>query len=149
MMFRKEPDVEALMEELLPEAAEPAAPEEENPFIEAAVTLSEMERDGALPEGFVLSDAVQDPAFAKLLREFAPEAAVRIYSAERRAEEAENNARSEMSETIRVRNALPRSNRADRAIAPAPDYLSMSDEAFRALERQYRTAAQNGKRVHI
>ena len=65
------------------------------------------------------------------------------------AEEAEETAKTRMSEQARARKALPKSQRTDRAVAPAPDYMSMSKEAFRALEQQYRNAAHNGKRVHI
>lgn len=132
-----------------PAVTEPAETEAENPFIEAANTLVEMERNGELPEGFELSEAVQDRAFAELLQEFEPKAAVRIYAAEKRAEDAENNVRTRMSEQARSRKALPKSQRTDRAVAAAPDYMSMSREAFSTLEKQYRNAAQNGKRVHI
>ena len=127
----------------------PAETEAENPFLEAANTLAAMEQNGELPEGFDLSAAVQDRAFAALLTEFEPKAAIRIYLAEKRAEEAESNVKSRMSEQARSRSALPKSQRTDRAVAPAPDYMSMSKEAFSALEKQYRNAAQNGKRVHI
>ena len=139
MIFKKKP---------VPEAIEPIETEE-NPFIEAANTLAEMEQNGELPEGFDLSEAVKDYAFAALLREFEPKAAVRIYVAEKRAEDAENAVKTRMSEQARSRSALPKSQRTDRAVAPAPDYMSMSREAFSALEQQYRNAAHNGKRVHI
>ena len=132
-----------------PAVTNPAETEAENPFIEAANALVEMERNGELPEGFELSEAVQDRAFAELLQEFEPKAAVRIYAAEKRAEDAENNVRTRMSEQARSRKALPKSQRTDRAVAAAPDYMSMSREAFSTLEKQYRNAAQNGKRVHI
>lgn len=140
MIFKKKP---------VPEAIEPIDAEEKNPFIEAANTLAEMEQNGELPEGFDLSEAVKDYAFAALLREFEPKAAVRIYVAEKRAEDAENAVKTRMSEQARNRSALPKSQRTDRAVAPAPDYMSMSREAFSALEQQYRNAAHNGKRVHI
>lgn len=146
MMFRKRPNLE---ESLVVPERDAAAASEENPFTEAANTLAEMERNDALPEGFDLSEAVQDRAFAALLTELPPAAAVRVYAAERRAENAEQHAREELEEAIRVRNALPKPTRADRAVAATPDYMSMSDEAFRALERQYRSAAHSGKRVHI
>ena len=132
-----------------PAANEPAETEAENPFIEAANTLVEMERNGELPEDFDLETAVRDRAFAELLQEFEPKAAVRIYVAEKRADEAENNVRTRMSEKARSRSQLPKPQRTDRAVAPAPDYMSMSKEAFSALEKQYRNAAHNGKRVHI
>ena len=121
----------------------------ENPFTEAAEALAELEQANELPGDFDLTAAAGDPAFAELLGEFEPKAAVRIYAAERRADEAEETAKTRMSEQARARKALPKSQRADRAVAPAPDYMSMSKEAFRALEQQYRNAAHNGKRVHI
>ena len=139
MIFKKKPQLPA---------NEPDE-QEENPFYEAANTLVELERNGELPEGFDLETAVKDRAFAELLNEFEPKAAVRVYAAERRAEQAESDAKERMSEQVRQRKTLPKSQRTDRAIAPAPDYMSMSKEAFSALERQYRNAAQNGKRVHI
>jgi len=82
MIFKKKPE---------PEAIDPIETGEENPFIDAANELAEMEENGELPEGFELSEAVKDYAFAALLSEFEPKAAVRIYVAEKRAEEAENN----------------------------------------------------------
>ena len=127
----------------------PDAQEADNPFVEAANALVEMEQNGELPEGFDLAAAVRDRAFAALLQEFEPKAAVRIYAAERRALDAENSVKTRMSEQARSRSALPKSQRTDRAVAPAPDYMSMSREAFSALEQQYRNAAHNGKRVHI
>ncbi len=138
MIFKKKPE---------PVEAEPV--ETENPFIEAANVLTEMEENGELPEGFDLSEAAQDPAFAALLFEFEPKAALRIYVAEKRAEDAENTVKTRMSEQVRTRGALPKSQRTDRAVAPAPDYMQMSKEAFNALEQQYRNSAHSGKRVHI
>ena len=132
-----------------PAVNEPTETEEENPFIEAANTLVELEQNGELPEGFDLETAVHDRAFAELISEFEPKAAVRIYIAEKRAGEAEDNVKTRMSEQARSRSALPKSQRTDRAVAPTPDYMSMSKEAFAALEKQYRNAAQSGKRVHI
>ena len=70
---------------------EPVEAEAENPFVEAAEALVEMEQNGELPENFDLSEATQDRAFAELLSEFEPKAAVRIYVAEKRAEDAEKN----------------------------------------------------------
>ena len=125
-----------------------ATAQEENPFVEAANALVEMEREGMLPEGFDLEAAVKDRAFAQLLQEFEPKAAVRIYAAERRADEAEQNAKARMSEKLQAQRALPKSQRTDRAVSATPNYMSMSKEAFRMLEQQYRDAARNGKRVH-
>ena len=140
MIFKKKPE---------PAHNEPETNEADNPFFEAAQALVEMENSGELPEGFDLEAAVKDRAFAELLQEFEPKAAVRIYAAERRAEDAENSVKTRMSEQARSRSQLPKSQRTDRAVAPAPDYMSMSKEAFSALEKQYRNAAHNGKRVQI
>ena len=139
MIFKKKPE---------PVETEPVE-QDDNPFYEAANALVGLEQNGELPEGFDLQAAVQDRAFAELLQEFEPKAAVRIYAAEKRADEAENSVKNKMSEQVRARKALPKSQRTDRAIAPAPDYMAMSKEAFSALEQQYRNAARNGKRVHI
>ena len=130
-----------------------AAPEpdvqQENPFREAALALVEMEREGELPEGFDLESAVKDRAFAQLLNEFEPKAAVRVYAAERRADEAEEQAKVRMSEKLMAQKALPKSQRTDRGVSATPDYMSMSKEAFRTLEQQYRNAARSGRRVQI
>ncbi len=133
----------------IPAEAEAMDTAEENPFVEAANELARMEQEGLLPEDFDLSAAVQDADFAALLQEFEPKAAVRIYAAEKRALDAENSVKTRMSEQARSRSALPRPQKTDRAVAPAPDYMSMSREAFSALEKQYKNAAHNGKRVHI
>jgi hypothetical protein len=138
MIFRKQQTAPA------PETAQ-----EENPFTEAANALVAMEREGTLPEGFDLEAAVKDRAFAALLNEFEPKAAVRIYAAERRAEEAEQTAKARMSEKVQAQKALPKSQRTDRAVTATPNYMAMSKEAFHALEQQYRDAARNGRRVHI
>ena len=147
MIFRKRPSLEERL--TIPEPEDADAVSSDNPFVEAANELAEMERNEELPEGFSLSEAVQDRAFAVLLTELPPKAAVRVYAAEQRAETAEQTAREKLQDAIRVRNALPKSTRADRAVAATPDYMSMSDAAFRALEQQYRNAAHSGKRVHI
>lgn len=139
MIFRKQ------QAETAPEPVE----REDNPFVEAANALVEMEREGVLPEGFDLAAAVKDRAFAELLREFEPKAAVRIYAAERRAEEAEQNAKAHLGEKMQAQRALPKSQRTDRAVSATPNYMAMSGESFRALEQQYRNAARNGRRVHI
>ena len=122
---------------------------EENPYRAMGEEIAQLEAEGKLPEGFDLESAVQDRVFAELLQEFEPKAAVRIYAAERRAEDAEQNAKARMSEQLKTRSALPKSQRTDRAITASPDYMHMSREAFHALEQQYKNAAHNGKRIHM
>ena len=50
---------------------------------------------------------------------------------------------------LNARNALPKATRPNRAIAPTPDYQSLSSEAFRALERQIKAAVRDGKRITL
>ena len=133
-----------------PEAVEPNVPtEEENPFYEAAEALIALQQEGMLPEAFDLEAACADPAFAQLLQEFEPKAAVRIYAAEAKADNAYAEAMQAMTDKLNVRNALPKSTRPNRAIAPTPDYMALSPEAFRALEAQIKTAARSGKRITL
>ena len=122
---------------------------EENPFLEAGQTLAAMESEGTLPEGFDLEQACGDPKFAELIEAFPVEAAVRIYDAERRAEEAEQTALEQMSSRVSARKALPRSTTANRTTAITPDYRTMSSESFRKLEEQLKQAARNGKKMKL
>ena len=147
MLFKKHIPAPAERE---PVSAEPEpAQAEENPFLDAANALLMMQEEGALPEGFDLDEACEDPAFAQLLSEFEPNAAVRIYTAENRAEHAYEEAMAVMTEKLNARNALPKATRPNRAIAPTPDYQSLSSEAFRALERQIKAAVRDGKRITL
>ncbi|MDO4544322.1 MAG: hypothetical protein Q4C01_07190 [Clostridia bacterium] len=120
-----------------------------NPFAEAGERLSQMEAEGALPEGFELRAACQDREFALLVQEFPVEAAVRIYAAEKRAEEAERNAVERVRSQLKSRDALPKSQRGGGSIAATPDYMSMSSEAFRSLEKNLKSAARRGAKPKI
>ena len=91
----------------------------------------------------------QDTAFAKLLLELPPMAAVRVYAAEQRAGQAEENAKNNASETLRRRSGLPRIERAGGAVRAEPDYMSMSSEEFRKLEQQLKRASRAGRQVRI
>lgn len=144
MLFKKnEPNFQASGPVTEPE--EPM----ENPFAEIGSALAALYENGELPEDFDLEAACSDPAFAELLQEFEPKAAVRIYAAEAAAENAYAEAMEAMTQRLNARNALPKSTRPTRAIAPTPDYMSLSPEAFRALEAQLKTAARNGKRINL
>lgn len=127
----------------------PMASEQDNPFFEAGQTLAVMESEGTLPEGFDLEAACSDPKFAALVQEFPVGAAVRIYSAEQRAEQAEEQALKTVSERMTARKALPRSTHANQPIAATPDYMAMSPEAFKKLEEQLKTAARSGRKMKI
>ena len=142
MLFKKQTPIDA---PAVP-AKEPAA---DNPFAEIGAELVTLAESGALPEAFDLEAACSDPAFAELLQQFEPKAAVRIYAAEAQAENAYAEAMDAVMQRLNARNALPKSMRPTRAIAPTPDYMSLSPEAFRALEAQLKTAAHNGKRINL
>ena len=147
MLFHKHnPDPK----EPVAEAVEPAVqPDVENPFLDAANALLSLQADGSLPEEFDLDEACSDPAFASLLGEFEPKAAVRIYVAEAKADRAYEDAMAAMTQKLNARNALPKLTRPDRAIAPTPDYSALSSEAFRALENRIKAAVRDGKGITL
>lgn len=153
MLFKKENPAPAAMPaeaaEMQPEVVPNAAGNTENPFLEAANALIELQQAGKLPKGFDLEAACADPAFAALLKEFAPNAAVRIYDAEKRAASAYDDAIAAMTEQQQKRNALPKSTRPNRAVSPTPDYMSLSPAEFRALENRIKSAARSGKRITL
>ncbi len=122
---------------------------EPNPFAEIAEALVSLQQNGELPEAFDLDTACSDPAFAALLQEFEPKAAVRIYAAEARADSAYADAMAAMTEKLNAQKALPKATRPNRAVAAEPDYLSLSPEAFRSLEAQLKSAARNGRRITL
>ncbi|MCL2670740.1 MAG: hypothetical protein FWF10_01735 [Clostridiales bacterium] len=119
---------------------------EENPFAELAVELAQMAEEGSLPEGFDLEAACQDPAFAALLGELEPYAAIRIYAAEARAAAAEENAMQTLSARQQARASLPLPARGGSGTTATPDYAAMSPAAFRALEAQLRAAQRRGRK---
>ena len=72
-----------------------------DPEFEALVNeISTLVQQGKLPEGFDLKTAVEDPELTDLMREYGAEAGIRIYAAEQRAEEAENNAMERVSARV-------------------------------------------------
>lgn len=123
--------------------------QEENPFAALAAELAQMAQEGNLPEGFDLEEACQDPAFAALLGEMPPNAAMRVYAAEQRAEQAQENAMQSLAARQQARASLPLPTRGGSAATATPDYTAMSPAAFRALEAQMKAAARNGKKVRI
>jgi len=126
--------------------------EAENPFAELAAELAQLASEGKLPEGFDLEAACQDSAFAELLGELPPAAAIRVFSAELRAAEAEaraaaaeENAMQTLSARQQARASLPRPTRGGSGTTATPDYANMPPEAFRALEAQLRAAQRRGR----
>lgn len=135
----------------LPEAADaqPEQPDAQGEFEALTRALAELIEGGAMPEGFDLESACTDASFAALLTELPPSAAVRVYAAEQRAAHAEQRAREEWLQQMQRRSGLPRAMHGAGAAEIVRDYDGMSAEEFRALEQQYRRAAQRGIRVRL
>ena len=111
--------------------------------------LNELMKSNRLPAGFDLVAAAQDPAFVRLTMELPAYAAVRVYVAERRAANAEQQAIQTLLQRLRAREGLPRAARADTAAAASRDYLSMSPEEFARVEREFRDKARRGIKVKL
>ena len=121
-----------------------------DPEFEALVDeISVLVQQGKLPEGFDLESAAKDPELANLMREYGAEAGIRIYAAEQRAEEAENNSMERVSARVRERSALPKSTRGGSAAPAATNYHGMSSEAFRALMQQMKKIDRDGGKTRL
>jgi hypothetical protein len=124
--------------------------EEGDPDFDALVEeLTALISEGKLPENFDLTTACQDPAFVELINEFPAEAAVRIYDAEKRADEAEQNAMQRVNTQMRARGGLPRSQRGGAMSAPAPDYGNMDEDAFKDLLFNVKKTARSGGKARL
>lgn len=122
---------------------------DETGFEDVRDELMQLIREGRLPEDFDLQQACADPAFAQLIAEFPAEAAIRIYAAEKRAEEAESAAMQRVSTQVRSRNALPRSARGGAMSAPTPNYRDMDSATFRKMLADVKKTTRNGGRVRL
>ncbi len=111
--------------------------------------LMQLIREGKVPPEFDLQAACSDEAFAELLMEFPPEAAVRIYAAEKRADEAETAAMQRVTNQVKSRNALPRSSKGGAMSAPAINYRDMDGAAFRKLLGDIKKTTRNGGKVRL
>ena len=114
---------------------------EENPYRAMGEEIARLEAEGKLPEDFDLEAACSDDRFVALLHELEPYGAIRVYAAERAAENARAAAREELSREAMDRKKLPQSTRGNRLLSPEEDYAAMSPEAFRALENRLRNHA--------
>ena len=85
-----------------------------------------------LPEGFDTDAAVDDPEFQKLLVEYPAKAAVRIYQAERKA----NEAPKAVADRLRARQSVPASTRPQQPVNASRNYRDMSTEDFFALKEK-------------
>ena len=131
-------------------ANNPAKNSENDPEFEALVDeVSALMQQGKLPEGFDLEEAANDPALVKLMREYGAGAGIRIYAAEKRAEDAENSAMERMSARVRERGALPKSTRGGSAAPSATNYHGMSSESFRQLMQQMKKTARDGGKTRL
>ncbi len=129
----------------------PAAGEQaSDPEFEALVDeISALMGQGRLPEGFDLEAAASDPALIELMREYGAGAGIRVYVAEKRAEEAENSAMERVSARVRERGQLPKSTRGGSAAPAATNYRGMSGEAFRQLVQQMKKTARDGGKTRL
>ncbi|NLI54109.1 MAG: hypothetical protein GX417_07255 [Clostridiales bacterium] len=125
------------------------APENDPEFETLVDELSALISEGKLPEGFDIEEAVKDPALISLMREYGAGAGIRIYVAEKRAEDAENNAMERMSARMRQRSALPKSTRGGSAAPAATNYRGMSSDAFRELMQQMKKTARDGGKTRL
>ncbi len=131
-------------------ANNPPKNSDNDPEFEALVDeVSALMQQGKLPEGFDLEDAANDPALVKLMREYGAGAGIRIYAAEKRAEDAENSAMERMSARVRERGALPKSTRGGSAAPSATNYHGMSSESFRQLMQQMKKTARDGGKTRL
>ena len=131
-------------------ANNPAKNSDNDPEFEALVDeVSALMQQGKLPEGFDLEDAANDPALVKLMREYGAGAGIRIFAAEKRAEDAENSAMERMSARVRERGALPKSTRGGSAAPTATNYHGMSSESFRQLMQQMKKTARDGGKTRL
>ena len=131
-------------------ANNPAKNSDNDPEFEALVDeVSALMQQGKLPEGFDLEEAANDPALVKLMREYGAGAGIRIYAAEKRAEDAENSAMERMSARVRERGALPKSTRGGSAAPTATNYHGMSSESFRQLMQQMKKTARDGGKTRL
>ncbi len=121
-----------------------------DPEFDALVSeLTQLIADGGLPEGFDLQEAAKDAALVELMQQYGAAAGIRIYIAERRAEEAEEAAMQRLSTQLRSRNAVPKSTRSGGAGGGGTNYRSMDGEAFRALLQQMKKTARDGGKTRL
>ncbi len=136
-----------------PDAAQgmPAGQAQGNdPEFEALVAeIAKLIQEGKLPEGFDLEEAASDPELMKLMREYGAEAGIRIYAAERQAQNADNSAMERVSARVRERGQLPKSTRGGSAAPAATNYRGMSSEAFRSLMQQMKKTARDGGKTRL
>ena len=83
-----------------------------------------------------VDEYLADEKFAQLLQEFDTAAAVRIYDAERRADEALRKGRLSAMDDFAKRKNMPKPIRAASHAEPETDFSKMSSEDFAKLKRR-------------
>lgn len=106
-------------------------PEEPSPEERAHAIVDELV-SMETPQGFDMDAAVNDQAFVDLLSKYPPEAAVRIYAAEQRA----NQAPQQVADMLRARQSVPASTRPQQSVMPEPNFSGMSSEDFFAYKER-------------
>lgn len=109
----------------------------------AAQGLVRLQEEGRDVEG-----CLQDKAFIELLREMPAAAALRVYDAERAAQEANQREREtgaqDMLEKLLARRSLPAPIRGGLPADGQADYANMSSAAFAAAKKRLAQAAGQG-----
>lgn len=98
----------------------------------AAQYLLQQEQAGKLH--YDVQEYIESREFPELLNEYGAEAAVRIYEAERIANEAYEAGREDAIDEIYRRREMPRSMRSGTAVPADVDYMRMSGEEFMRLK---------------
>ena len=119
------------------QAAEERKPAEQSPEDRAHEIVDEL-MNVQVPDGFDMDAAVDDPVFQGLLVDYPAAAAVRIYQAEQRA----NQAPQQVADRLRARQSVPASTRPQQSVLPEPNFSEMSSEDFalykeRAIKSMY------------
>lgn len=104
---------------------EDRTPSEPTPEDRAHAIVDELMQT-PVPEGFNMDAAVDDPVFQSLLVDYPAAAAVRIYQAEQRA----NQAPQQVADRLRARQSVPASTRPQQSVLPEPNFSEMSSEDF-------------------
>ena len=102
-----------------------------SPEAEAARIVDEL-LHVRVPEGIDTDAAMRDEGFVELLTEYPAAAAVRIWAAERRAEQAPR----QVADLLRARQGVPASTRPQQPVRPEPDWWDMTGEEFLALKER-------------
>ncbi len=111
--------------------------------------LAQLIQRGELPEGVDIETLCADNAFIELAMEYPVDAAVRIYEAEKRAEQAEQAAMERVNAQVRNRSALPKSARGGAMASPKVNYRDMDSETFRKFHTDLRKNARSGIRTTL